>query len=185
MTKSRSNREDEPSQKHRKSKISEEKISEQMVKRSSSTSKDSNARRMSDDSDDSLQNFVGPKAASPTQKRGRGTFNASSSSMDAHFATNYDPSTDVQPDPDTQEDWDQALEALKDRQKWHQQHADRLRQVGFTEAQIKTWEKGGEKDEDDVKWTKKGQSREWDRGKVFDINGEPMPEPDWGRLKAT
>ena len=33
-------------------------------------------------------------------------------------------------------------------------------------------ERGGEKDESDVKWSQKGQAREWDRGKMVDENGD-------------
>jgi len=39
--------------------------------------------------------------------------------------------------------------------------AERLRAAGFTEEQIRKWEKGGEKDIDDVKWSKPGEEREW------------------------
>ena len=53
-----------------------------------------------------------------------------------------------------EDDWDMALEAVKDRQKWKQQGAQRLREAGFTEQQVKKWEKGGEKTEEDVRWAK-------------------------------
>lgn len=104
--------------------------------------------------------------------------------MDSHFASNYDASLDVQPDPDTEDDWDQALEALRDRQKWKQQGAERLRSAGFTEQEIEKWEKGGEKDESDVRWAKKGEGREWDRGKVIDEDGGVELKPDWVKQKA-
>jgi hypothetical protein len=92
--------------------------------------------------------------------------------MDSRFSDNYDPKTDVQLDSDAEDDdWDQALETLRDRQKWKQQGADRLRAAGFTEEQIKSWEKsdgkGGEKSIEDVRWVKPGEGREWDRGKVI------------------
>lgn len=86
--------------------------------------------------------------------------------MDSRFASNYDPKSDLQLDKDdTRDDWDEALEALRDRAKWRQQGADRLREAGFTEDQVKKWEKGDEKTVDDVQWTKAGEKREWDRGK--------------------
>jgi hypothetical protein len=92
--------------------------------------------------------------------------------MDSRFSDNYDPKTDIQLGSDAEDDdWDQALEALRDRQKWRQQGADRLRAAGFTEEQIESWEKsdgkGGEKNIEDVRWAQPGEGREWDRGKVI------------------
>lgn len=112
------------------------------------------------------------------RSRGRGTFNAVSA-MDTHFAVNYDPSADVHPDSDAGDDWELALEALRDRQRYRQQHADRLRAAGFTEEEVKKWEKGGEKTEDDVRWAKRGEGREWDRGKVVDDEGHVEVRAEW------
>jgi hypothetical protein len=98
--------------------------------------------------------------------------------MDAHFTESYDPSTDVKPDSD-QDDWEQALEALRDRQRWKQMGADRLRQAGFTEDQVRKWEKGSEKGDSDVQWAKKGEGREWDRGKFVDNLGNIKLKADW------
>lgn len=136
---------------------------------------------------DPLDSIIGPCPPPPIPKiqaRGRGTF-ASSATIDAHFSSRYDPATDVRPDPDTEDDWDQALEALRDRQRWKQQGADRLRAAGFTEEEVGKWENtGGEKREEDVRWRGRGEDREWDRGKVMGEEGiETMPE--WGRLKGT
>ena len=139
----------------------------------------------SDASDsDPLDAIIGPAPPSnpPVRSRGRGTQNHASA-IDSHFSSNYDPSADVQPDPQEDDDWDQALEALRDRQKWKQQGADRLRAAGFTEKEVSKWEKGGEKSEEDVVWTKKGEGREWDRGKVVDEHGSVDVKPEWGRLK--
>lgn len=105
--------------------------------------------------------------------------------MDMHFASNYDPANDVRLNSDSDDDWDQALEALRDRQRWKQQGADRLRAAGFTEDEVRKWEKGGEKNEDDVRWAKKGEGREWDRGKVVDEDGHIALKAEWGRLKGT
>lgn len=103
--------------------------------------------------------------------------------MDDHFADDYDPSADVQPDAAEEDDWDQALEALRDRQKWKQQQGDRLKAAGFTDDEVRKWENGGEKTEGDVRWSKKGEGREWDRGKVVDDDGMVDVKADWGRLK--
>jgi len=102
--------------------------------------------------------------------------------MDTRFDSNYDPSIDVQPDPETEDDWEQALEAMRDRVKWKQQGADRLRAAGFTDTEVKKWEKGDKKDEEDVRWAKKGEGREWDRGKVVDGDGAVELKAEWGRL---
>lgn len=144
---------------------------------------------------DPLEEIVGPLLPPPVQRRGRGNFSASSA-IDKHFAQDYDPSLDVRLDSDeefaaknkTEGGWDEAMERFRDRQKMRQRGADRLRQAGFAETQIKKWEKsdrGGELDEEDVVWNKQGEGREWDRGKVFDDKGVFVQRPEWGRLKDT
>ncbi len=140
-----------------------------------------------DSESDPLESIVGPAPPPPEPKvrsRGRGAF-TSASAMDMHFASNYDPANDVRLNSDSDDDWDQALEALRDRQRWKQQGADRLRAAGFTEDEVRKWEKGGEKNEDDVRWAKKGEGREWDRGKVVDEDGHIALKAEWGRLKGT
>lgn len=135
---------------------------------------------------DPLEDIIGPRPPSPpvVRSRGRGAF-SSGSGIDARFSSSYNPATDVQLDPDEENDWDQALEALRDRQKWHQAGAARLRAAGFTDEEVAKWEKGGEKTEEDVKWVKHGQSREWDRGKVIDDGEIASIDMNWGRLKGT
>ncbi|MCJ1397616.1 hypothetical protein MMC11_000812 [Xylographa trunciseda] len=139
-----------------------------------------------DTDSDPLESLLGPAPPPPAPKvrpRGRGTF-ASSSAMDARFSSNYDPSVDVLPNSDSENDWDQALEALRDRRRWQQQGADRLRAAGFTEEEVGKWEKGGEKTEEDVRWRGRGEGREWDRGKVLGEDGVET-RAEWGRLKGT
>ena len=85
--------------------------------------------------------------------------------MNSRFSDSYSPQSDIQLEAEGTGDWDEALEAFRDRQKWKQQGADRLRAAGFTDESIRKWEKGGEPDVDDVRWTQAGQQREWDRGK--------------------
>ncbi|KAI3398593.1 hypothetical protein diail_8941 [Diaporthe ilicicola] len=116
---------------------------------------------------DPLEDLIGP-APPPKMPRGRGALRGVSG-MDSRFSSDYDPKSDVQmEDEDGRDDWDDALEALRDRARYRQQGADRLREAGFDEDQIKKWEKGGEKNIDDVQWTKAGEKREWDRGKDGD-----------------
>lgn len=114
--------------------------------------------------------------------------------MDNHFDATYDPTVDVLPDvvADEEDDWDQALEALKDRQRWQQQGAERLRQAGFTEDEVSKWEKGkggvglgGEGREEDVRWKGRGEGREWDQGKTVNEDGAIETKIEWGRLKGT
>lgn len=136
-------------------------------------------------SSDPLASLIGPPPPPSPPKirsRGRGTF-ASTSGIDNHFSSNYDPSNDIHPNSDSENDWDQALEALRDRQKWKKQGADRLREAGFTEQEVSKWEKGGKKGEEDVVWNGRGEGREWDRGKVVGSEGEEVEtRAEWGRL---
>ena len=131
-------------------------------------------------SSDPLESLIGPappsRSPSPRiRRRGRGAARSIHTTIDTHFATTYDPALDVHPNSASEDDWDQALEALKDRQKWKQQGADRLRQAGFSEKDIEKWETGGEKREVDVRWASRGEGREWDRGKRVE-------DDDYGRL---
>ncbi|KAI9785646.1 MAG: hypothetical protein M1816_008269 [Peltula sp. TS41687] len=131
---------------------------------------------------DPLESIIGPTpppAKPKIQSRGRGAFK-STTTMDNHFSSTYDPSIDVQPNPESEDDWDQALEALRDQQRWKKQGAERLRSAGFTNEEVEKWEKGGERREEDVRWVKRGEKREWDRGKVMDLEGEVDVRPEWG-----
>jgi hypothetical protein len=132
---------------------------------------------------DPLDDIIGPRPppVPEVRSRGRGAMSLGSG-IDSRFSATYDPTVDVQLDPEEENDWDQALEALRDRQKWKQQGADRLRAAGFTDEEIRKWEKGGEKREEDVKWAKKGEGREWDRGKVVGADGVITTGASWGRL---
>ena len=142
---------------------------------------------------DPLESIVGPSPPSPKPEvrlRGRGTATAGSN-IDAHFARNYDPANDAHPDPEIeQDDWDQALEALRDRQKWQQRGAERLRAAGFSEDEVLNWTSGQnkdvdvERDENDVRWRGRGEGREWDRGKVVTSDGVATGA-EWGRLKGS
>ena len=127
---------------------------------------------------DPLEDFLGPHPPSNTAPRGRGA--QKSPAMDDRFDPSYNPKSDVDLEPDEdRDDWDMALEALRDRAKWQAQGADRLRAAGFTEQEVSKWEKGGEKDVDDVRWRKKGEGREWDRGKVVGSDGRVDVAAAW------
>ncbi|KAK4117586.1 hypothetical protein N656DRAFT_49459 [Canariomyces notabilis] len=142
---------------------------------------DRSARIEEDDSSsdsDPLEDLIGPLPPSssssssrlppPVRTRGRGAIKSGATALDSRFAADYDPASELLEPEDNNnnntDDWDEAVEAYRDRQKWKQQGADRLRAAGFTEEQIRKWEKsgsGGEKDIEDVRWSKAGEKREW------------------------
>ena len=129
---------------------------------------------------DPLESIVGPLPAAdppPLRSRGRGAYKPSVSAMDEHFSSTYNPSTDLRPDSeaeDEKEDWDMALEALRDREVWKQKGAERLREAGFAEEEVRKWEDSGrEKGVEEVEYIRAGQEREWDVGKVVEQEGEP------------
>lgn len=130
---------------------------------------------------DPLEDLIGP-APAPVY-RGRGTV-ASSSGIDRRFSESYDPKADVDMhsviaaetgaaaagETPAAGGWDDAVEAFRDRQKLKQSQEERLRAAGFGDETIermsgKAVGRGGKVEEGDVKWTKAGESREWDRGK--------------------
>ena len=139
------------------------------------------------DDEDPLSVFLGPKLpidkALP-QLRGRGAASFASG-IEQRFSSSYDPTSDMVPDSYTtkDEDWDQALEGLRDRQKFRQVGTDRLLAAGFTKEEVNRMEGGREKSELDVRWAKKGEAREWDSGKRIDENGYVAVDGDkFGRL---
>lgn len=117
------------------------------------------------------------------------------SNIDAHFAPGYDPTTDVHLEDNMHsadepsrrpvaglmtkdDDWDMALEALRDRTRWKQKGEERLRAAGINEEAINSWKNNtaftgadGEGNPEDVQWSKKGEGREWDRGKFVNDDG--------------
>lgn len=118
---------------------------------------------------DPLDDFIGPAPPpkSPIRTRGRGTISAFSG-IDRRFAEDYDPKLDVEMDAETDE-WSDAVEAFRDRQKLRAAQEERMKAAGFTEEDLGRWKDSGrEKAEADVKWSKAGEKREWDIGKELD-----------------
>ncbi|KAF1934068.1 uncharacterized protein M421DRAFT_415116, partial [Didymella exigua CBS 183.55] len=154
--------------------------------RSPRNSRKSKRRSQSSASDsDPLEAIVGPLPPLPeptVRSRGRGALKSNSLGIVSRFSTNYDPSMDMKPGSDAEDDWGEALEVIRDRERWKQQGADRLRATGFKDEQVKKWERGGDPLEEDVVWAKKGQGREWDRGKILDEDGDVDLKAEWGRL---
>lgn len=85
------------------------------------------------------------------------------------------------------DDWELALEALRDRTRWKQKGEERLRQAGFDESTLDRWRGNaafsgagsGERNVEDVKWSRRGEGREWDRGKVFNDEGGVDVKAPW------
>ncbi|KAK2863688.1 hypothetical protein FQN49_004084 [Arthroderma sp. PD_2] len=162
------------------------------------------------------------EASQPLRSRGRGAYKATNSSnIDTHFSSNYDPALDVhledghdakgdrlghirpvpgllnpkEIDKHVDDDWDMALEALRDRALWKRKGAERLRKAGFEDNVVERWEASksfagldsrgrmsfdsDSRDIENVKWAKKGEGREWDRGKVIDEDGHVSVKPAW------
>lgn len=113
------------------------------------------------------------------QLRGRGTRGNRSEGIDARFSSSYNPAEDTAPMVEKGDEWGDAVEAFRDRQRWKQQGGERLKAAGFSEEQVKRWEQGDEKIEEDVRWSAQGKAREWDRGKVVDEDGDVGFKAAW------
>ena len=124
------------------------------------------------DDSDPLEDFIGP--APPAKPRGRGTIGGAAA-LDRRFSETYDAKLDV----DTGDDasgWDDAAEAYRDHMKLRLSQDKRLKEAGFTDEQIEKSKGIPDKTEADVVWTKKGEKREWDKGKNLDTDaGDHAP----------
>jgi hypothetical protein len=140
-------------------------------KKQSGSSKAKRVRRnSSSELSDPLEELIGP--APPPRARGRAL--GSSSNFDRVFDPAYDPKSDVHIDcEDMSQDWDEAVDAFRDQQAMKMKQRERLLQAGFTEDELNLSNKAGpdidkERDIDSFKWAKKGESREWDKGKTIE-----------------
>ncbi|KAK0390878.1 hypothetical protein NLU13_0381 [Sarocladium strictum] len=135
--------------------------------------RESQQRTEEDDDSDPLEGLIGPLPA--PKYRGRGTV-AGSSGIDRRFSESYDPKADVDIDEAVagESNWDDAVEAFRDRQKLRQAQEERLRSAGFGDEQIQRIndsQKGNGLEESNVRWSKAGEKREWDKGK--DVGKQP------------
>ncbi|SMR64532.1 unnamed protein product [Zymoseptoria tritici ST99CH_3D1] len=126
---------------------------------------------------DSDSDVLGPEPPPKNPPRGRGAYK--NADINARFDPSYDPREDVALEDDGKEveggDWDMALEAMRDRAKWRTGGAERLRAAGFTEQEVLNWQGGGtklqgsaaegERNVNDLVWTKQGEKRAWDADK--------------------
>ncbi|KAJ5718703.1 hypothetical protein N7488_004349 [Penicillium malachiteum] len=178
----------------------------------SKTSSSATLRNEESDESDPLEDLVGPlpvtdHSSAPVRSRGRGAYKPSTSNIDAHFAPDYDPTLDVQPDEEDdaygaktssrrhvpglttgEDDWDMALEALRDRARWKQKGEDRLRAAGINEDAINRWKtdavstsQNDERRPEDVRWSTKDEGREWDRGKFVNDDGHIDVRAAWSK----
>ncbi|KAH8171796.1 pre-mRNA-splicing factor 38B [Sarocladium implicatum] len=116
---------------------------------------------------DPLEDLIGPAPA--PKYRGRGTV-AGSSGIDRRFSESYDPKADVDMDEQVggESNWDDAVEAFRDRQRLRQSQQERLRAAGFGDDQIQKMSGEGDPaaaEDSNVRWTRPGEKREWDLGK--------------------
>lgn len=153
------------------------------IQRDWSAERTSKQREKSESDSDSDLLGPMPYKCSKVQRRGRG-IGASASGIERRFSASYDPQDDI--GSGSGEDyWSDKVEAYKNRQKWKQKGAERLREAGFSESEIKRWETGGEKRLEDVKWSKRGEKREWDRGKVVGPDGTVSFNTEWAQSGST
>ncbi|KAF1966940.1 hypothetical protein BU23DRAFT_543521 [Bimuria novae-zelandiae CBS 107.79] len=135
-----------------------------------------------EDDSDPLEAITGPlppPKPAAVRTRGRGTHRSNLEGIETRFSTAYDPAMDVDHVLDDDDGWSDAVEAFRDRQRWKQQGAERLKAAGFSEAQVHKWESGGDMNEEDVRWNAQGQAREWDRGKTVDADGDVALKATW------
>lgn len=122
---------------------------------------------------DPLEDIIGPAPHAPVRSRGRGAASGYSG-IDKRFEADYDPKMDIEMEGSAvgdAENWDDEVEAFRDRLKWRQSQEQRMRAAGYDEDVIKKWKTGEQKDERDVRWAKAGEKRDWDRGKESGISG--------------
>ncbi|KAM6535202.1 hypothetical protein FALCPG4_004787 [Fusarium falciforme] len=118
---------------------------------------------------DAGEDLFGP--APPPKYRGRGTIGGSSG-IDRRFSENYDPKKDIQMDDDEGGgNWDDAVEAFRNRQKLRQSQEQRSSPVGFTNDEVLRAGNADEKSAENVRWSKAGEKREWDLGKEDEAEG--------------
>ncbi|KPM38776.1 hypothetical protein AK830_g7770 [Neonectria ditissima] len=131
----------------------------------------------SDDDSDPLEDLIGP--APPPRYRGRGAVGGSSG-IDRRFSETYDPRTDVQmEDGEAGGNWDDAVEAFRDRQKLKQNQEERMRAAGFADEQIQRANAPEVDLTESVQWSKVGEKREWDLGKAVDTDGRLTPDEEF------
>ncbi|KAF4589581.1 pre-mRNA-splicing factor 38B [Ophiocordyceps camponoti-floridani] len=124
------------------------------------------------DDSDPLDDFMGP--APPANFRGRGTMGGAAS-LDRRFSESYDPKTDVDMGDGDTDDWDDAAERFRDRQKLKLSQAQRMKAAGFTDEQLGRMQGEPERE---VVWSKAGEQRAWDQGKDVDVDVDVDVEMD-------
>ncbi|KAI8722255.1 hypothetical protein NCS52_00369000 [Fusarium sp. LHS14.1] len=135
------------------------------------TSNDTRKQKDEEEKEDSDagEDLFGP--APPPKYRGRGTIGGSSG-IDRRFSENYDPKKDIQMDDDEGVgNWDDAVEAFRNRQKLRQSQEQRSSPIGLTNDKVSRAGNADEKSAESVRWSKAGEKREWDLGKEDEAEG--------------
>jgi hypothetical protein len=96
------------------------------------------------------------------------------STIDSRFAPGYDPRRDFPIDDESHEageddDWSSALAAVRARADW--------RGSGSGSGEVAR-AKAAADEQEEVRWRKKGEQREWDRGKMVDGDSVDV-RPAW------
>ncbi|KAI8675069.1 hypothetical protein NCS57_00406600 [Fusarium keratoplasticum] len=133
------------------------------------TTNDTRKQKDEKEDSDAGEDLFGP--APPPKYRGRGTIGGSSG-IDRRFSENYDPKKDIQMDDDEGGgNWDDAVEAFRNRQKLRQNQEQRPSTVEFTNDKVPRAGNVDEKSAESVRWSKAGEKREWDLGKEDEAEG--------------
>ena len=96
--------------------------------------------------------------------------------IDSRFAADYDPKRDFSVDDEPPQagegdDWSTALAAVRARADWRGSGSGEV----AARAKVATDDRV---DVSDLRWRKKGEQREWDRGKIADENSGDV-RPAW------
>ncbi|KAJ5777231.1 hypothetical protein N7520_000477 [Penicillium odoratum] len=128
---------------------------------------------------------LAPAIPTPIRCWGRGAYKPNTSNIEAELAAAYDPALDVyQENEDTgsknksrhvldpiigEEDWDTAIETLRGPARGRQKREKGKQAAGLSEETTERWKNkfafadaDGEPRPHDLRWSKKGEEREWD-----------------------
>ncbi|OAA53480.1 hypothetical protein SPI_09408 [Niveomyces insectorum RCEF 264] len=161
----------------------------------SNSDPDSNSDSASDS--DPLDAFVGPPLPSEAAPAAPpAAWSSGAARIDRHFAPDYDPALDADPpsptgptvvrfpgvgtsstrlDKNAPTVEDARSEMQRDRRQLLRTGAERLRAAGFSDREIAIWARGGKREAADVRYSKPGEEREWDRGKIKGEDGPAVP----------
>jgi hypothetical protein len=142
-------------------------------------------KRSSSLSSDSLEDIGPMPAVRSVGRRARGRGSAGKEAMDSRFLDDYDPRQDGgAPTDASKDDFEVEVEKYRARQKLKRQGTQRLPSAGVNQAYTRVGQdddtRVGQDDDtrnlNNLKWIKRGETREWDKGK-FAEDGQA----DWAK----